>query len=55
MVTTPLPLIVALLGALLLHIPPPTVLPSVTELPRHALVAPVIAVGAVFTVIDLVA
>lgn len=54
-VTRPLLFIVAFAVLELVHVPPPTVLLSVTALPRQADDAPVKAAGAVFTVIPLVA
>jgi hypothetical protein len=47
--------IVALAVALLVHVPPATVLASVAVVPVQAEIGPVIAAGAVFTVIALVA
>ena len=54
-VTRPLLFIVAFAVLELVHVPPPTVLLKVTVLPRHAELAPVIAAGAVFTVMPLAA
>ena len=54
-VTLPLLFIVAFAVFELVHVPPPTVLLNVTVLPRQAEFAPVIAAGAVFTVMPLAA
>jgi hypothetical protein len=49
------PLIEAIAGLLLVHVPPPTVLVKVVDEPTHTLVAPPIAAGAGLTVTGVLA